>query len=156
MGTIVAIGGMLGVVAVIIGSIGGGFLSDKLRKRKPFVLSAGFMFSAGAVVTAFGDNLAMLLIGLAISNLGLGIFSAVDQALVLDVLPERDTDAGRFVGINGLANSLAQSAAPLIAPLFLGMGVAAGGDKNYSLLYLLAGAFTILGGVVVLKVKAVR
>jgi MFS family permease len=156
MGTIVAIGGMLGVVAVIIGSIGGGFLSDKLRKRKPFVLSAGFMFSAGAVVTAFGDNLPMLLIGLAISNLGLGIFSAVDQALVLDVLPERDTDAGRFVGINGLANSLAQSAAPLIAPLLLGIGVAAGGDKNYSLLYLLAGAFTILGGVVVLKVKAVR
>ena len=105
---------------------------------------------------ALSNDLPMLMVGAAITNLGLGIFSAVDQALVLDVLPERDTDAGRFVGINGLANSLAQSAAPLIAPLFLGIGVASAAEKNYSLLYLIAAAFTVAGGIVVLKVKTVR
>lgn len=156
IGGVVAIAGSLGVVTVIVGSIGGGFLSDKVRRRKPFVLSAGLMFSVGAVLMAFSDSLPMLLVGSAITNLGLGIFSAVDQALVLDVLPERETDAGRFVGINGLANSLAQSAAPLLAPLFLGIGVVSAEEKNYSLLYLTAGVFTLLGGLVVLKVKAVR
>ncbi len=156
IGGLIAIAGLIGVVAVIAGSIGGGFLSDKLRRRKSFVLSSGAMFSVGAVVMALSDNLPMLLVGSAITNLGLGIFSAVDQALVLDVLPERDTDAGRFVGINGLANSLAQSAAPLVAPLFLGLGVASAADKNYSLLYLIAAGFTVAGGLVVLKVKAVR
>ena len=156
IGGLIAIAGLIGVVTVIVGSIGGGFLSDKLHRRKPFVLGSGAMFSVGAVMMALSNDLPMLMVGAAITNLGLGIFSAVDQALVLDVLPERDTDAGRFVGINGLANSLAQSAAPLIAPLFLGIGVASAAEKNYSLLYLIAAAFTVAGGIVVLKVKTVR
>ncbi|MFE4835227.1 MFS transporter [Arthrobacter sp. NPDC056691] len=156
IGGLVAVAGLLGVAAVIAGSIGGGFLSDRLRKRKSFVLTSGAMFSVGAVIMALSDNLPMLLVGSAITNLGLGIFSAVDQALVLDVLPERDTDAGRFVGINGLANSLAQSAAPLVAPLILGIGATSAAEKSYSLLYFTAAAFTVGGGLVVLKVKAVR
>jgi hypothetical protein len=70
-------------------------------------------------------------------------------------MPEKDTDAGRFVAITGLANSGAQSLAPVVAPVFLGIGVIAGGDKNYLLLYLAAACFTVLGGLVVLRVRSV-
>ncbi|MER6007862.1 MFS transporter [Nonomuraea angiospora] len=156
IGAIVALVGSLGVVAVMIGAVGSGFVSDKLRRRKPFVLGAGLTFTVGALIVAFSTDLPILLIGSMITNLGLGVFSAVDQALVLDVMPEKDTDAGRFIGITGLANSIAQALAPVIAPVFLGIGVTAGGDKNYSLLYLAAAVFTLLGGLAVLRVKAVR
>lgn len=156
IGAMVALAGLLGVVAVMLGAVGSGFVSDRLHLRKPFVLGAGLVFAVGAVIMAFSTGLPVLLTGLVVTNLGLGIFSAVDQALLLDVMPEKDTDAGRFVAIAGLANSLAQSLAPVVAPAFLGIGVIAGGDQNYLLLYLVAAGFTLLGGLVVLRVRSVR
>lgn len=98
----------------------------------------------------------MLVVGSLLGSLGIGMFSAVDQALLLDVLPERDTDAGRFMAIIGYATSLPQSVAPLIAPIFLAIGVSAAGDKNYTLLYVIAAACTVLGGLVVLRIRSVR
>lgn len=156
IGTVVALAGLLGVVAVMLGAIGSGFVSDKLRRRKPFVLGAGLTFAAGALVVAFSADFTILLAGVIVTNFGLGVFSAVDQALMLDVMPEKDTDAGRFVAITGLANSLAQSLAPVVAPAFLAIGAVAGADKNYTLLYIAAACFTVLGGLAVLRVKAVR
>jgi MFS family permease len=156
IGSVVALAGLLGVVAVMLGAVGSGFVSDRLRRRKPFVLGAGLTFAAGALVVAFSTDFTVLLTGMIVTNLGLGVFSAVDQALMLDVMPERDTDAGRFVAITGLANSLAQSLAPVVAPAFLAIGAVAGTDKNYTLLYIAAACFTVLGGIAILRVKAVR
>lgn len=156
IGGFIALAGLLSVPAVIIGAGGSGFVSDRLHRRKVFVLSAAIVFSLGALLIAFAPNITLLLVGSFVTSLGLGVFSAVDQAIILDTLPERETDAGRFVGISGLANSIAQAAAPLAAPAFLGIGVAAGADKNYSLLYIVAAAFTFLGGLAILRVKSVR
>jgi len=63
-------------------------------------------------------------------TLGLGLFAAVDQAPLLDELPERETDAGRFLGI---AAAIAQSVAPLVAAVM-----------------------AILAGTVVLRICSVR
>lgn len=156
IGGIVAISGGLGAVAVMVGAIGSGFLSDRIRRRKPFVLGAGVLFSLGALTMAFAPGLEIILVGSFIATLGLGVFSAVDQALLLDVMPERETDAGRFVAINQFATSIPQAFAPLIAPLFLVVGSTSGTDKNYVFLYIVAAVFTLLGGVVVLRVKSVR
>lgn len=156
VGGIVAISGLLGVVAVMGGAIGGGFLSDKIRRRKAFVLGSGIIFAIGALVMAFAPGLETILVGMFLANLGLGVFSAVDQALVLDVLPERDTDAGRFMAINNYSHTVAQAVGPLIAPLILTLGVVAGAEKNYTLLYIVAAAFTVAGGFIVLRVKSVR
>ncbi|MDE3721942.1 MFS transporter [Nocardiopsis sp. N85] len=156
IGATIALAGLLGVIAVMLGALGSGFLSDKLLRRKPFVLGSGVIFAIGALTMAFSTGLPVLLTGLVITNFGLGIFSAVDHALMLDVMPEKDTDAGRFVGITGLANSIAQSLAPVVAPAFLTVGVIEGGDKNYMLLYIVAACFALLGGLVVLRVRSVR
>ncbi|WP_432542035.1 MFS transporter [Kineococcus sp. SYSU DK002] len=144
-----------GIVATTIGAIGGGFLSDRLRRRRIFVLSSGAIFAAGALVMAFSASLPLLMFGSLMGAVGIGMFAAVDQALLLDVLPERGTDAARYMGIIGLAVSIAQAVAPLIAPIFLGIGVS-GGEKNYPLLYVVAAAFTLAGGAVVLRIKSVR
>lgn len=145
-----------GIFAVTLGAIGGGFLSDKLHRRRIFVLSSGLIFGAGAIVMAFAYDLPMLIIGSLLGSVGIGMFSAVDQALLLDVLPERDTDAGRFMSITGFATSIPQAVAPLIAPVFLAVGASASGEKNYQLLYIIAAACTVLGGLVVLRIRSVR
>ncbi|MEV0196729.1 MFS transporter [Nonomuraea sp. NPDC050691] len=154
-GTIAAVAG-LGVLATAGGALGGGFLSDRLRRRRVFVLAAGAVYALGAATMALSSSVPLLFAGSLVCSVGLGMFSAVDQALALDVLPERETDAGRYLGVFGFAASLPQSVAPFIAPVVLAVGAAGGGEKNYTLLYLVAAACTLLGGLVILRIKSVR
>jgi len=153
---IIATLGLFGIFATTLGAIGGGFLSDKLRRRRVFVLLGSVLFATGAVVMAVASDIPMLYAGSLITSVGIGMFAAVDQALILDVLPQKATNAGRFMGIIGFAVSIPQAVAPFIAPLFLAIGVGAAGEKNYTLLYIIAGAITVLGGLVILRVRSVR
>ncbi|WKX06327.1 MFS transporter [Streptomyces sp. NL15-2K] len=156
IGGIVAIAGLLGIVFTVGGAALSGFLSDRLKRRKPFILLAGVLFAVGAVIAWLAPDLPVLLIGLCVLQIGLGIFSAVDQALYLDVLPEQDTQAGRFVAITQFSTSIPQVAAPLLAPAFLLLG-AGSEEDNYGLLYLISAGFALIGGLVILlRVKSVR
>lgn len=152
---IIALLGGVGVLATTVGAIGGGFLSDKLRRRRLFLVIAGSLMATGMLIMAFSSDLSALIAGSLIVSVGIGGFAAVDQALLLDVLPERETDAGRFMGITGFATSIPQASAPLIAPLFLAIGATAG-DKNYTVLFVVAAACVFAGGLVVLRIKSVR
>ncbi|MFC4561325.1 MFS transporter [Nocardiopsis mangrovi] len=147
---------LFGVVATTVGAIGGGFLSDRLRRRRVFVFGAGALFAAGAIVMAVSADLPLLIVGAALTSVGIGAFAAVDQALLLDVLPERETDAGRFMSITGFATSIPQAVAPLIAPAFLAVGAGATGEKNYALLYTVAAVCTLAGGLATTRIRSVR
>ncbi|MCK2022675.1 MFS transporter [Microbacterium sp. kSW2-24] len=157
IGGVIVVLSLFGVLSAAGGAMLGGFLSDKLKRRRIFVLLSGVAFTIGALVMAFGgSDVVILFTGSIIANIGLGVFSAVDQAIVLDVLPERDTDAGRFMGINGYSTSIAQGLAPIAAAPLLLIGVT-GADKNYGLVLVIAAACTLVGGTaVMLKVKATR
>jgi MFS family permease len=145
-----------GIAAAMLGALGGGFLSDRLGRRRIFVLLGAGVFSAGAVLMALTANVPVIVVGSIMGNLGIGLFSAVDQALALDVLPDPGRQAGRYLGVYGFSSSIPQGIAPFIAPVFLAVG-ATGGEKNYTLLYLVAAALTLIGGLIVqLKVKSVR
>jgi MFS family permease len=153
IGGLVATVGLIGIVATMGGAGFSGFLSDRLRRRRGFVFGAGVLFALGSLVMAFAPDLTVLLVGTFVANLGLGVFSAVDQALVLDVLPERDTEAGRYNAINQFSTTLPQALAPFAAPTVLALGV---GD-NYPVLYVVAGAFAFVGGLIILlRVRSVR
>lgn len=147
---------LFGILATTVGAIGGGFLSDRLRRRRAFVLGAGVVFAAGAVTMAFADGIVPLAVGSLLASVGIGTFSAVDQALLLDVLPRRGTEAMRFMSIISFATSIPQSVAPLLAPFILAVGASAAGEQNYLLLYVVAGICTVLGGLVVLRIRSVR
>ncbi|MCR2792741.1 MFS transporter [Microbacterium sp. zg.Y625] len=157
IGGIIVILSLFGVLSAAGGAMLGGFLSDKVKRRRIFVLLAGIAFTAGALMMAFGgSDVVVLFTGSIVANIGLGVFSAVDQAIVLDVLPERDTNAGRFIGINGYSSSIAQGLAPIAAAPLLLIGVT-GADKNYGLVLVIAAACTLIGGtVVMLKVRGTK
>ena len=59
------------------------------------------------------------------------------------------------MGITGFATSIPQSAGPLVASAILLVGVT-GGDKNYSLLFIVAAALVLVGGLVILRIRSVR
>ncbi|MGX1161375.1 Na+/melibiose symporter-like transporter [Arthrobacter sp. SLBN-100] len=154
-GTAAIVGG-LGIPATVAGVFFGGFLSDKIRRRKAFVLGSGVLYAIGAITTILGPDLPILLVGSVTCNIAIGVFSAVDQALILDVLPERDTEAGRFMSIVAFSTNIPHAIAPIVGAGLISIGAVAGGDKNYTMVYVAAAILTIFGGIAILKVKAVR
>ncbi|WP_350351709.1 MFS transporter [Microbacterium sp. A8/3-1] len=151
----VATVGIISIFGVALGAILSGWLSDKLRRRKPFVLASSIIFAAGSIVLISADSLLLLVIGSVITNLGIGAFGAVDQALMLDVLPEKATDAGRFVNIFAYATSLPQAIAPALGSALILIG-ATGNEKNYVVLYIAAAVLAVIGALLIQRIKAVR
>jgi len=152
---VVAIVGGIGILGVVVGALLSGFLSDRLRRRKPFILVAGILFAVGSLVMISAGSIPILVVGTLITNLAIGVFGAVDQALMLDTLPEKQTDAARFINIFAYATTLPQALAPAAASLLLLIG-ATGDSKNYSVLYIAAAVLTIVGGILILRIKSVR
>lgn len=150
-----AIIGVVGIVAAALGAIGGGYLSDKLRRRRLFALIGAFFFVVGAIVEAFAHSFPVLMVGSILMQLAIAFFGAVDQAIVLAVLPSKE-EAGRYMAVVSFAHKLPSAIAPLIAPFIIAIG-ASGAVKNYTLLYLMGAALALVGGLVVFtRVKSVR
>jgi MFS family permease len=130
-----------------------GWLSDKIARRKPLVFGAGLVAAAGlfaiSASTTFGD----FLIAAAIYGIGLAVYYAVDIALCAEVLPDPD-DAAKDMAVIQIANSLPQSLAPAVAPLFLAIGAAAG--PNYPAVFIAASLFAVVGACAVLPIRKCR
>jgi MFS family permease len=152
---IVATIGMLGIVAATAGAIAGGFLSDKLQRRKLFTFIGALLFVAGAITEAFAHAMPQLIAGAVLMQLAIAVFAAVDQAIVFAVLPDR-AQAGRYMAVVAFAQKIPSAVAPLIAPLIITIGDT-GGDKNYTLLYLSGAVLAMIGGLIIMfKIKSVR
>jgi MFS family permease len=152
---LVAIIGLLGIVAAVVGAIGGGWLSDKLGRRKLFVGIGAGLFAVGAIIEATAYSMPSLILGAVLMNLALAAFGAVDQAIVMAILPDR-SEAGRYMAVVQFAQKIPSAFAPILAAAVITIG-AAEGVKNYTLLYLLGGTLALIGAaLIIFKVKSVR
>jgi MFS family permease len=143
--------GTLAQSAVIVAaSLLGGRLSDRTGRRKILVLTASIVYGLALFVIAIASDFNGFLVGMAISGLGFGVYVAVDLALVVDVLHDKDT-AAKDLGVFNIAGALPFSIAPAVAPVILALG---GG--SYGVLYAVAGLCAILGAFAILPVKRVR
>jgi MFS family permease len=136
--------------AVVVASLAGGWLSDRTGRRKVFVCAASFVFGLALLFIALASSFNGFVVGMAIGGLGFGLYTAVDLALVADVLPDRSS-AAKDLGVMNIAGALPSSVAPAVAPAILAVG---GG--SYSVLYAVAGACAVLGAGAILRVKRVR
>jgi MFS family permease len=141
----------IGILLTMLGALGGGFLSDRLHRRKIFVLVSGVILAIGLTIIAFTTSPVQYIIGGLVFALGAGIFGACDQAIALDVLPDRRSP-GRFLAINSLANEIPKAIAPVAAAVLVAIGAGSG----YQLVYIAAGVFALLSGLLVIPVKNVR
>ncbi|MGO4585360.1 MFS transporter [Arthrobacter sp. 2RAF6] len=135
-------------VMVIITSVVGGAISDRMGKRKPLVIVSSVVISIAALILAFEPTWMGAIAGAAVLGIGFGAYLAVDFALITQVLPAA-LDRGRDLGVINIANSLPQVIAPAIASFFV---VFWGG---YVSLYVAAAVIGLLGAVFVVKIKGV-
>lgn len=141
---------VLTVSAIISGRI-----SDRTGRRKPFVFAAAAIVGVGLTTLALTTTLPVFFVAAAIMGVGIGAFFAVDLALITDVLPDREHTAAKDLGLFNIANSLPQSVAPAIAPLFLAIGGSAG-HANYTALFIAGGVFSVIGACLIAPIRAVR
>jgi MFS family permease len=141
-------------VVLIVAAAIGGWLSDRSGRRKVFVIIATVLAGLGLLVFSLAQDPNVLFLAAALFGAGLGAYFAVDLALVTDVLPNRETDAAKNMGVFNIANALPQSLAPALAPLILGIGATASG--NYTLLFVVAALVVIAGAVSTMFIKGAR
>ncbi|HEY0474900.1 MAG TPA: MFS transporter, partial [Kribbella sp.] len=144
------LGTLVQSVLVVGASLVGGKLSDRTGRRKIFVLTASIVYGLALFMVAIAGNFNGFLVAMAISGLGFGLYVAVDLALVVDVLPDKD-NAAKDLGVFNMAGALPFSIAPAIAPAILAIG---GG--SYGVLYAVAGICAIIGAAAILPVRRVR
>jgi MFS family permease len=135
-------------VMVIITSVIGGRLSDRMGRRKPLVIISSAVIAAASLILAFAPTWPGALIGASVLGIGFGCYLAVDFALITQVLPTA-LNRGKDLGVINIANSLPQVLAPLIAYPFVALW------GGYVALYVAAAVIGLLGAVFVVKIKGV-
>jgi MFS family permease len=118
---IIALSGTVTLATGIVAGLLIGPLSDKIGRRKLPVIVSTVLIGVGAIIPfLYAHSWAMLAFA-AIGGFAMGIYWAVDQALVIDVLPSKDT-AAKDLGILNMANTGGQILAPAIAAAVIAGG----------------------------------
>jgi MFS family permease len=135
-------------LGTLLTAVIGGRLSDRSGRRKVFVLWASLVMAAAALVLAFVPTFPAAAVAALVLGLGYGVYLAVDQALITQVLPTAQ-DRARDLGIINIANAAPQVLAPVIAaPLVTRFG-------GYPALYTAVAVSTALAGILVRQIRSV-
>jgi MFS family permease len=124
-----------------------GRLSDRVGRRKPFVMIAAVIYAAALVIVAASSSVEGYLVAMAVGGVGFGMYMAVDLALVVDVLTDPVT-AAKDLGVLNIAGALPFALAPAVTP-----GLLALGHDNYAVLYEVAAACALAAAVAVLPIR---
>ena len=134
---------------VAVASVVGGRLSDRTGRRKVFVCVAALVYGSALFLLAIASDFDGYLVGMAVGGLGFGLYTAIDLALVADVLPSEDN--AKDLGVLNIAGALPFSVAPALAPFVLSIA-----DGDYGVLFGVAGTCAVLAGAAILRVRRVR
>lgn len=124
-----------------------GSLSDRMGKRKIFVILSASAIAVATLLMAFAQNMITVIIAAIILGLAWGVFSSVDQALINEALPSeknRSRDISIMTLTVGISNMIAGGVAAL-ALHHLG---------GYPGLYGLCAAVSLIGTLLVIPVRS--
>ncbi|WP_326723189.1 MFS transporter [Streptomyces sp. NBC_00243] len=139
-----AVNGVTLLATVVVG----GVWSDRVGRRKPFVIWSGVLMAVATAALAGWQTWAGAIVAAAVLGIGFGVFTSVDFALMTDVLPKA-MDRGKDLGVINVANALPQVAAPVLAaPIVTYLG-------GYRVLYLVAAVIGLAGALLVGRIRGV-
>jgi MFS family permease len=151
-GKLALVGG-IGILVTMTFAVASGTLSDRIKRRKPFVMVSAALSIVGLTLLGFTDGFGLFFAAVLFVLGSAGMFGSVDVALASDLVPDR-TQAGRWMSIYNLSATLSGAIAPLLGAALLALG--SDTSTNYTALFL-GGAVLALGtGISVAFVKSVR
>lgn len=126
-----------------------GTLSDKLERRRVFLIAAAMTMALATVLMTFVEQIGLVVVAATFLGLAWGMFSSVEQAMINESLPSK-VNRARDVSIMTLAQGTANMVAGLLAAAglrFLG---------GYPGLYQACAVACILGAVLALTIRSSR
>jgi MFS family permease len=150
-------------VATVATTVVVGHWSDRLGRRKVFVIWSGVLIGASSLVLGLWQDWPGALLAAVVLGAGFGVYQAVDFALITQVLPGAG-DRAKDLGVINIASALPQVLAPAIAGLILvlvrelGGSVATHGEGwslGYGVVYVVGFALCVLGSVFVTRIQSV-
>lgn len=140
---------LISSAGTVLTSVAGGWLSDRIGKRKGMVIASALIIMVGLIVIATSSTTDQVLVGQAIAGLGLGCFGAVDVALIADLLPGTQSENAKTFGVFNIAQALPQSLVPAVAFPVIALG-------GYPALFLGGAVVGIIGAILVTRIKGVK
>ena len=137
------------LLGVVVSALVCGWLSDRLARRKVFVIWGALVQGLSALILVFVTDYTATFVAGAVLGLGYGAYLAAGQALATQVIPDAH-DRAKDLGIMNVAYQVPVAVAPLLGAVIV---VSVGG---FSSLFLLAGVLAAIGGAVVALVQNVK
>lgn len=109
-------------VAAALGGFVGGVGSDRLRRRRIFVMAGGVGMAAALTLMVVWPAWPGPLAGQLLFGAAHGLHATTVAAMTAEILPDRAA-AGRDLGVMNMAVALPQSLAPACAAVLLGAGL---------------------------------
>lgn len=109
---------------------------------------SGLVTALALLIFAFVPTLTSAYVGAVILGIGFGAYTAVDFALITQVLPAAESRA-KDMGVINIANALPQVLAPPVAAIILAI------DLGYVGLYVTAALVSVLGSVLVRNIRSI-
>lgn len=148
----VATGVTIYTVTSMVASLAAGWLSDVLGRRKILVAASILIFGLATYLLLHADTVTAFYVVEAIMGLAYGAYIAVDLALVLEVLPDRE-QAGKDMGVFNIANALPQSLAPAFGGFLLAN---LGGGTDFTALLVAALIAAVIGAILTMFIRGVK
>ena len=139
---------LLYTVGMIATAMLGGWLSDRLGRRKIFVIWSGVLIAIAAILLGMWPTWPVSIVSSLLFGAGYGVYLAVDTALITQVLPAA-SDRAKDLGVINIATAAPQVLGPaMAAPIVTHLG-------GYPTLFGLTAVVTVFGAVAVVKVRSV-
>ncbi|MGY4929164.1 MFS transporter [Streptomyces sp. 900105755] len=147
-------GGVIAVATSLVGvlsavtTVAAGVLSDRLQRRKIFVGGAPLLLAAGLVPVLAAPSLTTVFLFFAAVGLTLGTYLAVDQALMVAVLPDPES-AARDLGVLSIGSTLPGVVAPVV-------GGALVGTLGYRTVFVTSLILAVAAAAVITGIRSIR
>lgn len=140
--------GLAALPTILLSAAIAGPLSDRIGRRKPIVFVAALVIAAAAVVPIVSPTVPAMLVSGMLIGLGFGAFVAVDQALMSQVLPDKE-QYGTDLGVMNIAATLPGVVGPALASAIVVNG-------GYEPMFAAVAILGLIGALAVLPIKTVR
>lgn len=136
------------LATTLAGAVVSGPLSDRMGRRKPLAIAAGMTIAASLIAPWVLPTVAGFIIYSLLAGCGFGMYLAVDQALLTEVLPDAEGN-GQYLGVLNIASALPAAMAAAVAGTVVS-------TMGYGAIFPLGILISVIGSLAILPIRSVR
>lgn len=147
--SVISIMSIITMAVSLLATMTAGPISDKLGKRKAPVILSCLLYAIGIAIPWVFPTVTGMLLFAGIAGLGYGMYMSVDQALNVEVLPNKE-NAGKDLGFINVATTAGQAIGSGITSTLVTV------SGSYNVVFPVAIIITIIAVISVWKIKGVN